>query len=77
MDSECFPPAPRCRGDSDLGGYVGEWMVPHCYGINSFEKGLLITKQNRKLLCVFEISEKTSWLSKPPHSYFLSVGAPR
>ena len=27
-----YPPAPRC-GDSDQGIYVGEWMVPRCYGI--------------------------------------------
>ena len=43
------PPAPRC-GDSDQGGCVGEWMVPRCYGIEGFEKGLLITK---KLVSVY------------------------
>ena len=36
-------------------------------------KGIHITKK----LCVFEVFEKTSWLSKLPHSYFLYVGVPR
>ena len=38
------PPAPRC-GDSDQGIHVGEWMVPHCYGIDGSEKDVLFTKQ--------------------------------
>ena len=70
------PPAPRCR-DSDQGGYVGEWMVLHCYGIDGSEKGLLITKKARKLLGVCEVFEKTRSFSKLPHSYFLYVGVPR
>ena len=56
---------------------MGEWMVPHCYGINNPEKGLNITKKTRKCVGVFDIFEKTSWLSKLPHSYFLYVGVPR
>ena len=57
--------------------YVGEWMVPRCYGINNSEKGLHIINKTRKFLGVFEVFEKTSWLSKLPHSYFLYVGALR
>ena len=56
---------------------MGEWMVPRCYGINNSEKGLHITKTTRKFVGVFEIFEKTSWLSKQAHSYFLYVGVPR
>ena len=41
---EFNPPAPRC-GDSDQGIYVGEWMVPRCYGIDGSEKGILVTKK--------------------------------
>ena len=67
------PPAPRC-GDSDQGIYVGEWMVPRCYGNKYLKKGLLITKS---VFGVFEFFEKTSWLSGLPGSYFLYVGAPR
>ena len=70
------PPAPRC-GDSDQGIYVGEWMVPRCYGIEGFEKGLLITEKTRKCLGVFEVFEKRRSFSKPPGSYFLYVGVPR
>ena len=69
------PPAPRC-GDSDQGIYVGEWMVPRCYGIEGFEKGLHTTK-NRTRLGVFDIFEKTGGVSKLPHSYFPYVGVPR
>ena len=34
-------------------------------------------KKTRKFVDVFEILEKTSWLSKLPHSYFLYIGASR
>ena len=33
-------------GDSDQGIYVGEWMLPRCYGIDYSERGLLITNKN-------------------------------
>ena len=62
-----YPPAPRC-GDSDQGGCVGEWMVPRSYGIHDSEKGLHITKQTRKFLGVFEVSEKRRRFSKQTHS---------
>ena len=72
----CYPPAPRC-GDSDQGIYVGEWMVPRCYGIKYFEKGLLTTKNTRLCLGIFEVFEKAGGVSKQAHSYFLNVGVPR
>ena len=76
-------PAPRCgiaiKGDAWVSGWypAAKWMVPRCYGIDDREKGVLVTKTTRQLLGVFDVFEKTSWLSKPPHSYFLHVGIPR
>ena len=70
--SSADPPAPMCR-DIDQGIYVGEWMVPRCYGIDDSEKGLHITNKTRKFSCVFEVVEKTRGVSKRAHSYFLYV----
>ena len=56
---------------------MGEWMVLRSYRIHYFEKGVLVTRETRKCLCVFEVFEKTRGISKPPHSYFLCVGVPR
>ena len=67
-----YPPAPRC-GDSDQGGYVGEWMVPRCYGIDDSEKGLLITKRIVGFRRRFNIFEKAGGVSRLPNSYFLYV----
>ena len=58
---ETYPPAPRCR-DSDQVIYVGEWMVPRCYGINNSEKRPTHHKKTRKFESVFE---KRRRFSKP------------
>ena len=71
-----YPPAPRC-GDSDQGIYVGEWMVPRCYGIDDSEKGVLVTNKLVSGWAFFEVFEKTRCLSRLPHSYFLYVAVAR
>ena len=52
-------------------------MVPRCYGIKYTKKGLLVTEKLVSFYVFFEVFEKTSWLSKLPHSYFLYVGVAR
>ena len=51
-------------------------MVPRCYGIEDFEKGLHTTKKRTRFR-VFDVFEKTRGISKQGHSYFLYVGVAR
>ena len=52
-------------------------MVPRCYGIKYFEKGLLTTKTTRLFLGVFEVFEKARGVPSRRTLIFLTVGVPR
>ena len=69
------PPVPRC-GDSDRGIYLGEWMVPRCYGIDDSENSAYSSQKTSNCSCVFEAFEKTRSFAKRALSYFPCVGDP-
>ena len=59
---------------------MGEWVsgwYPAATEFNILKKPTHTTKKTIKMFGVFEVFEKTGWLSKQAHSYFLYVGVPR